>query len=83
MMDKRRAEREDRRAERLEMRSTIDEDDIFGQQVAAVFKRFDRAQKSRARIQVLQLLESVEFPSEVDDSFTAHQYHSNQYDFQV
>ena len=80
-LDKRRAEREDRRAERLEMRSTLlDEDDIFGQQVASIFKRFSRAQKSRARIDVLQLLESIEFSPTVGDPFTDQQYQSNQYD---
>ena len=38
-LDKRRAERKDRRGERLKLRSTLlDEDDIFEQQVAALFK---------------------------------------------
>ena len=35
-LDERRADRE----ERLESRSTLDEDDIFRQQVAAIIKRF-------------------------------------------
>ena len=65
-LDKIRAEREDMRAERLKLRSTLfDEDDIFGQQVAAIFKRFSRAQKRRARIEVLQPLEAIEFPPTV------------------
>ena len=82
-LDKRCVEREDKRAERLEMRSTLlDEDDILGQQVAATFKRFSRAQKSRARIEVLQLLEVLNFHLHtVDDPFNAHQYHSSKYVF--
>ena len=35
------------------------EDVIFGQQVATIIKRFNRVQKSTARIQVLQLLENI------------------------
>ena len=77
-LDERRADREERRAERLESRGTLDEDDIFGQQVAAIFKRFSRVQKSRARIQVLQLLENIEFPPTLDDP-----YPSNRYNFEL
>ena len=73
-LDERRADRE----ERLESRSTLDEDDIFRQQVAAIIKRFNRVQKSRATIQVLQLLENIEFPTTLDDP-----YHSNQYNFEL
>ena len=39
--------------------SALDEDVIFGQQVATIIKRFNRVQKSTARIQVLQLLENI------------------------
>ena len=73
-LDERHADREERRAERLESRSTLDEDDIFGQQVAAIFKRINRVQKSRARIQVLQLLESIEFPPTLDDPYPPNRY---------
>ena len=74
-LDERCAAREERCAERV---SALDEDVIFGQQVATIIKRFNRVQKSTARIQVLQLLENIEFPPTLDDS-----YPSNQYNFQL
>ena len=64
-LDERRAAREERHAERA---SALDEDVIFGQQVATIIKHFNRVQKSTARIQVLQLLENLEFPPTLDDS---------------
>ena len=57
-LDERRAAREERHAERV---SALDEDVLFGQQGATIMKRFNRVQKSTARIQVLQLLENIEF----------------------
>ena len=35
-------------------------------------KDFNRAQKSRAKIQVLQLLKNIEFPPLLDDSYPSN-----------
>ena len=67
----RRAAREERRVERV---SALDEDVVFGQQVAAILKRLNRLQKSTARIQILQLLENIEFPPTLDNSYPSNQY---------
>ena len=70
-LDERRAAREERRAEGV---SALDEDVVFGQQVAAILKRLNRLQKSTARIQILQLLENIEFPPTLDNSYPSNQY---------
>ena len=41
-LEERRAEREDRRAEK-QREAQLNEDDVFGKQVASIMKRFDRA----------------------------------------
>ena len=63
--DETRAERDETRAERQRM--TIDEDGIFGQQVATIMRRFSNIRKSTARIKVLQLLHDIEFFNNNDE----------------
>lgn len=72
-LEKRRAEREERRAER-QKGANLDEDEVFGQQVASIMKRFDVATKSTARIKILQLLHDIEFATHTPD-FTSYPSH--------
>ena len=59
-LEERSAEREERRAD-MQMGTSLDEDEVFGQQIVSIMKRLDPAKKSTARIQVLQLLDEIEF----------------------
>lgn len=74
-MEERRAEREERRASR-QRAPNVDEDEVFGQQVVTIMKRFDPAKKSSARIKVLQLLHDIEFETHTPEfnPYTTHQY---------
>ena len=75
-LEERRAEREQRRANR-QREASLDEDEVFGQQIVSIMKRFDPAKKSSARIQVLQLLHDIEFPThtpELTSSYPPNYY---------
>ena len=73
-IEERRRERDERRASREE-RQLLDEDAMFAQQIACIFKRLPAADKYCGRIQILELLQNIEFPP------APPTYCSQQYEF--
>ena len=71
-LEERRAKREERRAD-MQMGTSLDEDEVFRQQIVSIMKRLDPAKKSTARIQVLQLLDEIEFSMHIQFPYS-HQH---------
>ena len=57
----------------MQMQTSLNEDEVFGQQIVSIMKRLEPAKKSTARIQVLQLLDEIEFSMHTQFSYS-HQH---------